>query len=284
MEDPKPLPESFLNATTLMDWSNDTIPDTFWFSITSSFIICGVGIVANSFIVVVIIFGSLKRSVFMTLLMLLAITDNLFLLSEVVFRMNTLTYTLASSLWICRISTYFYYTMGIISSWLLVSISLERYIAVFYPLKINILCTMRKTYMTMLFLVMFASVSSMPIFFTCSITYKNGRPICMFVGPDAIYDIICICVLNILYNALPFALICSLNALVVKEIKSRRQFRLKFLGQTGIWSNSVNETLLLPMMVSVCVFFAVMSFPAMTFMFTRMICMLLRHGQCIPEN
>ena len=94
----------------------------------------------------------------------------------------------------------------------------------------------------------------------------------MFVGPDAIYDIICICVLNILYNALPFALICSLNVLVVKEIKSRHQFRLKFLGQTGIRSNSVNETLLLPMMVAVCVFFAVMSFPAMTYMFTLMIC------------
>ena len=138
--------------------------------------------------------------------------------------------------------------------------------------------------MTTLFLVMFASVSSLPILFTCSISFENGRPICRFVGPNAIYDTVCLFVLTLLYNALPFALICSLNALVVKEIKLRRRFRLNFLGLSGIQSNSVNETLLLPMMVSVCVFFAVMSFPAMTYMFTCMICMLLRHGQCIPEN
>ena len=281
MEDRKPLPESFLNTTTLIDRSNSTIPGSLWFSVTSSFIICGVGIVANILIVVVITLGHLRKSVFMTLLMFLAIADNLLLLNEVVFRMNILIYTLGSSLWTCRISTYLYYTMGIISSWLLVSISLERYIAVFYPLKINILCTMKRTYMTMLFLVMFASVSSLPILFTCSISFENGRPICRFIGTNAIYDTVCIFMLNLLYNVLPFALICSLNALVVKEVKSRRQFRLKFLGQTGIQSNSVNKTLLLPMMVSVCVFFAVMSFPAMTHMFIRMICRLLGHGKCM---
>ena len=283
MEDHKPLPESYLNATTLKDRSNSTILSSLWFSIatTSSLIICGIGIVANSLIVVVIIFGSLRKSVFMTLLMFLAIADNLYLLNEVVFSTECLIYALASSLWNCRILTYFYYTVGIISSWLLVSISLERYIAVFYPLKINILCTMKRTYMTTLFLVMFASVSSLPILFTCSISFENGRPICRFIGPNAIYDTACIFVLTLLYNALPFTLICSLNALVVKEIKSRRQFRLKFLGQTGIQSNSVNETFLLPMMVSVCVFFAVMSFPAMTHMFIRMICRLLGHGKCL---
>ena len=267
-----------------MNRSNDTIPESLWFSVMCSSIIRGVGIVANTLIVVIITMGCLRRLVFMTLLMFLAITDNLFLLSEVVFRTEGLIYALASLLWICLISTYLYYTMGIISSWILVSISLERYIAVFYPLKINILCTMRRTYMTTLFLVMFASVSSLPILFTCSISFENGRPICRFIGTNAIYDTVCFFVLTLLYNALPFALICFLNALVVKEIKARPRFRLNFLGQTGIQSNSVNQTLLLPMMVSVCVFFAVMSFPAMTHMFIRMICRLLGHGQCIPGN
>ena len=276
--------ESFLNDTTVTERNSTTLSDPLQFTTISRFIICGVGIAANSLIVVVITLASLRISVFMTLLMFLAITDNLFLLNEVVFGAGNLFSALASSLWRCRLNVFFYYSTGIISSWLLVLISLERYVSVFYPLKIKVLCTVRRTYGMMLVLVVISSLSSLPILFTCSILYENGTPICRFVGSNVIYDTICTFVLNILYNALPFALICTLNTLVVEKIKSRLQFRLQFLGQTEKHSNSSKQTLLVPMMVSVCVFFAVMSFPTMTFTFIRIICRLLEDGQWILKD
>ena len=238
--------ESVLNDTTVTERNSTTLSDPLQFTTISRFIICGVGIAANSLIVVVITLGSLRISVFMTLLMFLAITDNLFLLNEVVFGAGNLFSALASSLWRCRLNVFFYGMM--------------------------------------LVLVVISSLSSLPILFTCSILYENGTPICRFVGSNVIYDTLCTFVLNILYNALPFALICTLNTLVVEKIKSRLQFRLQFLGQTEKHSNSSKQTLLVPMMVSVCVFFAVMSFPTMTFTFIRIICRLLEDGQWILKD
>ena len=69
----------------------------------ATLIISGIGFVANTLIIIVILHGSLRASVFMTLLMFLAITDNMVLLSTVALRTRDIFHIFVSSLLFCRI-------------------------------------------------------------------------------------------------------------------------------------------------------------------------------------
>ena len=103
------------------------------YSLISLCVICAVGTILNSLIIVVIIHGSLtKTSVFMILLLALAMTDNLNIWF-VVLGENGI-YTLlpyCSSFLLCQVINLISNTAGIVSSWLIVVIAVERTIAIY---------------------------------------------------------------------------------------------------------------------------------------------------------
>ena len=112
--------------------------------------ICVLGTVLNSLVIIVIVYGSLMRtSVFMILLLVLAVFDNVILCSYVLIqdKMYGLL-PLSSSLWLCHIFFFGFYTAANVSSWLIVLISAECTIAVFWPLQMHIYCMKRKPIFT----------------------------------------------------------------------------------------------------------------------------------------
>ena len=101
-----------------------------------------VGILANSLIIIVVLFGSLRKYVIMNLLLALPITENVYLLVTIEKQRGIFgKMFIGQSVLNCRLSIFFLYVTFTISSWITVFIALERFIAVFYPFKVHIICT-----------------------------------------------------------------------------------------------------------------------------------------------
>ena len=243
---------------------------------TATLIVSGIGFVSNTLIIIVILHGSLRASVFMSLLMFLAITDNVVLLFTVALRTRDTFHIFVSSLLFCRIISLMYITAGIISVWLLVFISLERFIAVFFPLKVNIYCTMKRTYILISVLTILGFVSAAPLLFTGTSKNVDGRISCSMTGSDPVYDLIYLITLHLVYSTIPFVIIATLNMLLVRKIKVMRKLRQRLIGQPHAQSNTNNQRSPLPMMFSICVLFAVTSFPTTTYLFIRTLCRIMK--------
>ena len=129
--------------------------------------VCSAGMLANNLIILVVLFGYLQKSVFINLLMMLAISENFYLLTIIENQRGIFGKILVSpSVLHCRLNVFFAYVSGTASSWITVLISLERFIAVFFPLKVHFYCTKKRTYKTVLFIFALASMASAPFLFT----------------------------------------------------------------------------------------------------------------------
>ena len=126
-------------------------------------IICSLGILENSLIIAVIVFTSLMTSVFMNLVMMLAISDNLCLLTQLNAQPDIFGSIITPTLLHCRLTIYNIYTSSILSSWITVLIAVERYIAVAFPLKVHVYCTKTRTYLTLLLIVVLTCIGLAPI-------------------------------------------------------------------------------------------------------------------------
>ena len=281
------LLESFLNDTHKSE-INATKVSIYRAWTIGSFVICGIGFLANTLTIAVILRGFPRMSVFMALLLFLAITDNVFLSTILLLRTRDALHitALSSSLLFCRLCILMYYTTGIISSWLLVCIALERYIAVSYPLKAITYCTKKRTYVTILVIIIFSLASGVPILFTCSIQKVDleGRVLCNIAGSNAIFDFIVMIVLDLLYTIIPFVTMLSLNILIVRKIRATNKLRIQMLGHSRTLSSSETQIRLVPMMVSVCLLFALTSFSASLYLSFRIICSTIKGEKCFKDD
>ena len=104
--------------------------------------VCSIGMLANCLVIVVIILTSLRTSVFMNLIMVLAIFDTILLLSAISCQRRIFCEILfGPSLLNCRLNVFFVYVFVIATTWVTVFISLERYIAIIHPFKVHVYCT-----------------------------------------------------------------------------------------------------------------------------------------------
>ena len=105
--------------------------------------VCSIGILANLLVILVIMLSSLRNSVFINLIMSLAIFDIIYLSAVINSGRGIFGQMLLKpSLLHCRFNSFVLSIGGFGSSWVTVFISVERYIAVFfYPFKVHIYCT-----------------------------------------------------------------------------------------------------------------------------------------------
>ena len=219
------------------------------------------GITANIFVIITIAFSSLRGSVFMNLIMSLAICDSMYLMAVLNIQTGLFGQLFISpSLVHCRFTFFLVYVSGIVSSWVTVLISLERYIALYHPFKVHIYCTTRRTYLAILALVILSSTGCIPFFYSCSVSLNDQMPQCDSFGENVKYDIILISLILSLYSFLPFLLITVLNILMMRKIQLQKTFRSRS-QQSKEPSSAINSSLII-MMFCVCSIFAVTSFPA----------------------
>ena len=248
-----------LNTTTAVG-HNDSLPYLIPASTIVPVTVCSFGLLANFLVISTIGFSSLRSSVFMNLIMSLAIFDSIYLMCEINAQKGLFgRLFIRPSLLYCRFTLFFVYVSGTLSSWVTVLISLERYIAICHPFKVHIYCTKKHTYLAIMALVIITSTGYIPFFYSCSVKWLDQMPHCEKSGENADYDFIFICIALTFYSFFPFLFITILNILMMRQIQLQKAFRTQ-RQQSKEPSSAYNSSLSV-MMVCVCSIFAVTSFP-----------------------
>ena len=218
--------------------------------------VVSIGIVLNSLIVIVILFGSLlKTSVFMILLLVLAIADNATLFFHILWKIYNFLPFSESRCIFCIVRFMLYFSAAV-SSWLIVLISSERYIAVFYPLKAHIYCTRKKTFFAILAVLIMISIFSLPTLLFSNIMKENIIYVCISVVSSSLLETLYIVLTTMMYSIIPFCIILVLNIQIVKKLVLRRRFRAQHQQQS-----SPAQTKMIMVMFSVCIVFIFTTLP-----------------------
>ena len=261
---------------------NSTLPSPVPLSTIITLAVCGFGILANFLVLFVIILSSLRSSVFMNLIMWLAIFDTMYLFSVINIQRGIFGEILIRpSLLYCRFNIFLKLVMGIVSSWVTVLISFERYIAISYPFKVHIYCTKNKMLVAVIIITILACTSQIPVFFTCSLIFIDQRPKCFsFVG-DTWSDILFVIFLLMIYSIVPLVIITVLNVFLIRKIQVQSAFRARSMGQHSVPTSSPKHLSLIAMMVSLCIVFAVTSLPIATTMSINYLCKFINGRYCV---
>ena len=221
--------------------------------------ICSGGIIANSFVIYVVTFSSLRTSVFMNLVMILAIFDNLFLLS--VINLETFGQTfIGPSVIQCSITFFLHYVCGVASSWVTVLISLERFIAIHFPFKVHIYCTKKRSCVTVVVLFIIVCSCLVPLLYISKVSLTDQGLSCTIIWNGHL-RMIFLSLLFIFYSIVPAFCIVLLNILIIRKLKVQQQFRVRTHMQYSKHKTSNNTSQVVIMVFISCVFVAT-SFPS----------------------
>ena len=222
--------------------------------------VCTIGILANSLVVFVIIRGSLLKSVFMNLLITLAIYDNLVLIAVVNIQTGIFGQLgIRPSALHCSLNRFLTHGGSLVSSWLTVLISLERFIAIYYPFKVHIFCTKVRMYGTIMALTILAFLSLIPILYFSDVRSTDQGPECTIILKNDLVMILK-CFNYTLYSIVPFLIIAVFNILIIKKIRTHNAFRLRSQVQQYN-QTSGNDNSLIAIMVCICLVFVATTLP-----------------------
>ena len=220
--------------------------------------ICCVGITANSFVISVVTISSLRTSVFMNLVMILAIFDILYLLAVINGQIGIFgQFLIEPSVVHCSLNNFLLYVCGVVSSWVTVLISLDRFIAIYFPLKAHIYCTKKRSCLIVLALFIISCSWLVPMLFISKITLTDQGLSCTVIwnGP---LQMLFLTILLMFYSIVPALCIVLLNILIIRKLKVQRAFRVRSQMQ----HNNSNNTSQVIIMVLICFVFVATSFPS----------------------
>lgn len=113
----------------------------------------------------------------------LAVSDNLFLVSMFVVWLRMVGLDLYNLHGVCHIINYITGVCSFLSVWLVLAFTVERFVAVRYPLLRQSVCTVARAKLAITILVVFSLVVYSPQLFASTITSINGNDSCN-VHPD----------------------------------------------------------------------------------------------------
>ena len=221
-------------------------------------VFCVIGIITNTLVIIVIVKGSLMHIVFMSILMLLAITDNVALCAANLLFTDLFGSIFGESVLSCHILSFLVPCSGFFSSWLIVLISVERFTAVFFPLKVHIYFTLNRTYMVMVGLAVVSCMISAIYPFAVDIDNNDGYPYCYLEGASVNIDLAVLILSVLLYSIIPFSIISIFNIFIVTKLQSKSVFRIQPQNFRKI---SSRDKSLVIMMYVICIVFVVTTFP-----------------------
>ena len=134
--------------------------------------------------------------------------------------------------WICKLTNVIGYTVSDFSVWLIIAVTIERYIVVCHPLKANTMCNTVRARKVILGLLAGLFVLNLHFFWTVQIVYykHNGDTIPQCAGGAEhahLVDQVWPWVDTIIYSFLPFVVIIVLNVLIVHQVILARRHRVE---------------------------------------------------------
>ena len=252
----KEITSFFLNGSDIIKYNKteSLLPGSTVLTVT----ICTGGILANSLIIIVVLFGSLRNFVIMNLLLALAFADSFYLLVIIQKQRGIF----GTSLLHCRLNVFLLFAMDLTSSWITVFIAVERFIAIFFLLKAHIFCTRRTSYIAILVITTLAMMASAPFLFACSVLPVGDNFVCRLKSENPDTDLIVVNFIYLFYSIMPFFIITVLNISVIRRVRSPRAFCIRSQRNTSTLGRRSRDTTLIPMMTAVCIVFIVTSFPS----------------------
>lgn len=198
------------------------------------------GTIGNILAFVVLVKNSKKVSTY-HYLYVLAIMDILLLMTnllQVWIKQLTGTFIQNEAYWLCRLFIFLGYFSSDASVWLIIAVTIERWIAVQMPLKTSIICTPRRTKISIVG-VLFA-IASVNCHFLWSMELQEVRDnstIKSYVcAPSPVYQILVYNVWPwvdaIIYSFLPFVIISAVNFMIINTVCVARKKRETLLLST----------------------------------------------------
>ena len=228
--------------------------------------ICSVGIMANSIVISVITFSSLRTSVFMNLVMILAIFDILYLLSVINVQNGIFgQFLIDPSVLHCSLTIFLLFLCGVVSSWVTVLISLDRLIAIYFPFKAHIYCTKKRSCVIVVVLFITSSLCMVPLLYISKVSFTDQGILCK-VFWDGHLQMIFLSLLSLFYSLVPAFCIVLLNILIMRKLKVRRTFQFRSQPQDSKHKTS-KDTSQVVIMVFISSVFVATSFPSTILMF-----------------
>lgn len=176
-----------------------------------------------------------------------------------------------SNNWICKITIFLSYTASDFSVWLIVAVTVERYIAVCHPLKASILCSVQRArVVTVSMLVLLIMINSHFLLTVhISDTYLNESARCEAVPEHQfMVNIVWPYVDTVLYSFAPNFLLFNLNFWIIKQVVTAKKCRTQLQHCTSGRNNQLQKRLpsegcikLTIMLLTVSLSFIITTFP-----------------------
>ena len=225
MESPCNTTECNVSLEAVNQTSTSDVPDSVLRSLIVNLnkylipVIISVGLVGNSLSLVVFVATYLNRLSLSVYLAALAVSDSFFLLTMLVIWLNYVKFPLFHREGFCQGTVYVSYCSSFLSVWLVVSFTVERYIAICHPLKRPEMCTVGRARMVVAGLVITAMVGYSCTLWTTGIAvvrthYRLCTPLEDYMRVHTLLTYID----TILTLIIPFVLILVLNITITHRI------------------------------------------------------------------
>ena len=199
-----------------------------------------IGLIGNSIAMIVFLGTYLRRLSLSIYLAALSISDTIFLLCMFIIWLEYVQVPLFHTVGICQIVVYTSYTSGFLSVWFVVSFSVERFIAIWIPLRKPDMCTTKRAKMVVIGLSVFAMLA-----YSCSlrtvglkVIVNNSREFVLCTPLNEYNNIHQILLFSdtVITMFIPFLAILFLNTTIA--------YRIWFFSKER-WSIEATETYLL---------------------------------------
>ncbi|XP_069669921.1 thyrotropin-releasing hormone receptor isoform X2 [Periplaneta americana] len=203
---------SFGNGT------NDTDIDPGWRYVVEgielyyTFIVIALGTVGNCISVLVFFTTKLKKLSSSFYLAALAVSDTGFLISLFATWLNSFGVSLFNTSGLCEMNIYLTFVCSFLSAWFVVAFTVERFIAVRYPLRRPSMCTVARAKIVLASLTVLALILYVPSIWLAQIKTHDDKPICDLNPQYTELALVINHVDFVVTFILPFFMIATLNA------------------------------------------------------------------------
>lgn len=268
------LQTTSLTNTSFDFWEQD-LAEKIWLYLPPIFLVFGSA--GNAFSFIIMRRKVLRVSSASFYLASLAIADTCVLyLSQIPAWVSTLTGTHVSNTgdFGCKIFTFSLFTSGDVAVWILLVVTVDRFISVRLPLKAKQLCTPRRSRFAVGIIVLIAVLKNVHLFVTkgvqlhgklhgqCSYSHDDYKVFEEFVRPWIAFT---------LYAFIPISAMLVLNILIITGLHSARKKRenLRGTARMQVQQDNKNTRIMTAMLLTVSIVFTVLVTPSIVVILVR---------------